>query len=470
MRLHKRSLLRAFAAGIALCVAFGTAACSGGSTSQENDASADSETPTEQITPIEVVASVNQWGSLAEQIGGVHVKVTSVLSSTDVNAHDFEPKTDDIDKLQQAQVVVSNGAGYDTWATKNLSKTMVSVSAAQMVGAVEGDNPHLWFSSDARNAMAKELADTYSRIMPAQKKYFNNKLTAWNRREKKIEKDMKAFSDSHKNVSYAATEPVAYYLLSDMGFTDNTPEGYLQSSSTNSEPTPTDLQEFQELLEKHKVEVLINDTQSTSDATNTLTGIAYKSDVPVLDISEQMPSDYTSLTSWIRALILSLTDMFDEQFDVDDQDATSSDSTSENADSLESTADSSTPDNERIERCAATKSGEMIVRQKRLPNNRSVIAFAKTILRPTECGMVFFVCLTFCFLRKASRLIVTTVSTTILIENDCQHYLRVCTCIQIKEKPCTTRHLPALNSTTPASNEAVTSSGNTARSAFRKAR
>ena len=142
MRLHKRSLLRAFAAGIALCVAFGTAACSGGSTSQENDASADSETPTEQITPIEVVASVNQWGSLAEQIGGVHVKVTSVLSSTDVNAHDFEPKTDDIDKLQQAQVVVSNGAGYDTWATKNLSKTMVSVSAAQMVGAVEGDNPH----------------------------------------------------------------------------------------------------------------------------------------------------------------------------------------------------------------------------------------------------------------------------------------------------------------------------------------
>ncbi len=307
MRLHKRSLLRAFAAGIALCVAFGTAACSGGSTSQENDASADSETPTEQITPIEVVASVNQWGSLAEQIGGVHVKVTSVLSSTDVNAHDFEPKTDDIDKLQQAQVVVSNGAGYDTWATKNLSKTMVSVSAAQMVGAVEGDNPHLWFSSDARNAMAKELADTYSRIMPAQKKYFNNKLTAWNRREKKIEKDMKAFSDSHKNVSYAATEPVAYYLLSDMGFTDNTPEGYLQSSSTNSEPAPTDLQEFQELLEKHKVEVLINDTQSTSDATNTLTGIAYKSDVPVLDVSEQMPSDYTSLTSWIRALIPSST-------------------------------------------------------------------------------------------------------------------------------------------------------------------
>lgn len=255
MRLHKRSSLRAFAAGLALCMTFGTTACSGES-SQNDDASADSDAQTEQITPIEVVASVNQWGSLAEQIGGVHVKVTSILSSTDVDAHDFEPKTDDIGKLQQAQVAVSNGAGYDAWAVKNLSKDTVSVSAAQMVGAIEGDNPHLWFSSDARNAMAKELADTYSRIMPTQKKYFSNKLTAWNRREKKIEKDMKTFSDTHKDASYAATEPVAYYLLSDMGFTDNTPEGYLQSTGTGSEPTPDDLQEFQELLENIRLTCL----------------------------------------------------------------------------------------------------------------------------------------------------------------------------------------------------------------------
>ena len=190
-----------------------------------------------------------------------------------------------------------------------------------MVGAVEGDNPHLWFSSDARNAMAKELADTYSRIMPAQKKYFNNKLTAWNRREKKIEKDMKAFSDSHKNVSYAATEPVAYYLLSDMGSPTTRRRGICNRPARIPSQPPPIFRNFQELLEKHKVEVLINDTQSTSDATNTLTGIAYKSDVPVLDVSEQMPSDYTSLTSWIRALILSLTDMFDEQSDADDQDA-----------------------------------------------------------------------------------------------------------------------------------------------------
>lgn len=246
MRSHQRPFFRILAAGITLCTVLGTASCFGASSEPDQPTAPDA--PKEQTTPINVVASVNQWGALAEQIGGVHVKVTSILSSTTEDAHTFEPKTTAVDTLQKAQVVVSNGAGYDSWATKNLERDTVSVSAAQMVGAVEGDNPHLWFSSDARNAMAKELADTYSRIMPKQRKYFTNKLKAWNRRETVIERSMKEFSDTHKNVSYAATEPVAYYLLSDMGLSDKTPESYTQSISEGSQPSSKELQDFQKIL------------------------------------------------------------------------------------------------------------------------------------------------------------------------------------------------------------------------------
>ena len=143
MRSHQRPFFRILAAGITLCTVLGTASCFG-AFSEPNQPTAP-DAPKEQTTPINVVASVNQWGALAEQIGGVHVKVTSILSSTTEDAHTFEPKTTAVDTLQKAQVVVSNGAGYDSWATKNLERDTVSVSAAQMVGAVEGDNPHLWF-------------------------------------------------------------------------------------------------------------------------------------------------------------------------------------------------------------------------------------------------------------------------------------------------------------------------------------
>ncbi len=336
MRSHHHSVLRAFATGMALCMVFGTASCSGSTSSDESDSAQSSST--KQTEPIEVVASVNQWGSLAERIGGDYVNVSSILSSTGVDAHGFEPSTSDMASLQKAQVVVSNGAGYDAWATKNLQQDTVSVSAAQMVGASEGDNPHLWFSNDARNAMAKELADTYSRIMPSHKSYFAKNLTSWQKDEDKVEQAMESFSSKHTNATYAATESVAYYLLSDMGVEDKTPEGYLQSAASESEPAPADLQEFQELLEKRKVDVLINNAQASSDSTNMLTGTANKSELPVFDVTEQMPSDQESLTAWISSLVEALTTLLDEQAESESSDT--SDGTSNDASTGDPSSDS----------------------------------------------------------------------------------------------------------------------------------
>lgn len=329
---------------VALCMVFGTASCFADTSSDESDTTQSSSA--EQTEPIEVVASVNQWGSLAEQIGGDYVNVSSILSSTGVDAHGFEPSTSDMASLQKAQVVVSNGAGYDAWATKNIQKDTVSVSAAQMVGAAEGDNPHLWFSNDARNAMAKELADTYSRIMPSRKKYFAKKLASWQKSEDKVEQAMESFSDEHANATYAATESVAYYLLSDMGVEDRTPEGYLQSAASESEPAPADLQEFQELLEKHKVDVLVNNAQASSDSTNMLTGTANKSELPVFDVTEQMPSDQESLTAWIGSLVESLTTLFDERSESESSDDSNDESggASDDDASSDSTSDAAQPD------------------------------------------------------------------------------------------------------------------------------
>lgn len=253
--------------------------------------------------PITVVASVNQWGSLAEQIGGSDVKVTSILGSTAVDAHNFEPKTADIASVQQANIVVFNGVGYDAWATKNLVKNTISVSASDAVGAVEGDNPHLWFSKDARNAVASELAEAFTKARPAKKKAFAKRLKTWKRTEQKLESTMKEFKQNHSDASYAASEAVAYYLMSDMGLEDKTPQGYAQSAASEGEPAPADLKAFQELLEKSDVDILVNNTQEPSDTANLLIAAAKDGDVPVFDITEQMPKNYTNLTDWIASLV-----------------------------------------------------------------------------------------------------------------------------------------------------------------------
>ena len=170
-------LTRLAAAGLSAVLLFATTACAATSPAEtEPDNKTSVPAPT---GPINVVASLNQWGSLAAELGGDDVEVTSIVNSTNVDAHDFEPKTSDVAKLSKAQIIVANGAGYDSWATKSMTKTTNIVSAASVMGAVEGDNPHLWFSKDARSSMATAITDAYIKALPSKKKAFQKRLKAW---------------------------------------------------------------------------------------------------------------------------------------------------------------------------------------------------------------------------------------------------------------------------------------------------
>lgn len=81
-----------------------------------------------------MAASVNQWGTVAKALGGDNVNVTSIINSTNVDAHDYEPTTSDIAKLQKAQVIIVNGAGYDAWAVKATQTANATIVNAAEVG------------------------------------------------------------------------------------------------------------------------------------------------------------------------------------------------------------------------------------------------------------------------------------------------------------------------------------------------
>ena len=259
-------LTRLAAAGLSAVLLFATTACAATSPAEtEPDNKTSVPAPT---GPINVVASLNQWGSLAAELGGDDVEVTSIVNSTNVDAHDFEPKTSDVAKLSKAQIIVANGAGYDSWATKSMTKTTNIVSAASVMGAVEGDNPHLWFSKDARSSMATAITDAYIKALPSKKKAFQKRLKAWQADEKSLETWASEFTKSHSDLTYAATEPVVYYLMADLGFKDQTPKGYTQSTASGGEPAPADLQSFQKLIEDNTIIDAVDPSYGCEDATD----------------------------------------------------------------------------------------------------------------------------------------------------------------------------------------------------------
>lgn len=268
------------------------AACgSGQSTSEKNGT-------------IEVAASVNQWGTVAKALGGDNVNVTSIINSTNVDAHDYEPTTSDIAKLQKAQVIIVNGAGYDAWAVKAAqTANAIIVNAAEIGGVNDGENPHVWFSADVRKAVAQAITEAYEQADAAKKNDFDKMNDQWAAEENNVESKIAEVKQKTDGLAYAATESVASYLAEDMGLADATPSGYARATANESEPTPTDIKQFTDALKAGEIKLLVVNTQEESELTGKITDAAKSVEVPMVELTEQMPEQYDSLTAWMEDLV-----------------------------------------------------------------------------------------------------------------------------------------------------------------------
>src|SRR5690349_16360185 len=64
---------------------------------------------------VQVVASTNVYGSLAAQVGGDRVDVTSLIDSASKDPHSYEGSARDRLAVQHADLIIENGGGYDAF-------------------------------------------------------------------------------------------------------------------------------------------------------------------------------------------------------------------------------------------------------------------------------------------------------------------------------------------------------------------
>ena len=262
------------------------------------------QSTSEKNGTIEVAASVNQWGTVAKALGGDNVNVTSIINSTNVDAHDYEPTTSDIAKLQKAQVIIVNGAGYDAWAVKATQPANATiVNAAEVGGVNDGENPHVWFSADVRKAVAQAITEAYEQADAAKKNDFDKMNDQWTAEENNVESKIAEVKQKTDGLTYAATESVASYLAEDMGLANATPSGYARATANESEPTPTDIKQFTDALKAGEIKLLVVNTQEESELTDKITDAAKSVEVPMVELTEQMPEQYDSLTAWMEDLV-----------------------------------------------------------------------------------------------------------------------------------------------------------------------
>ncbi len=125
---------------------------------------------------VDIVTSTNIYANIAKDIVGKHGKVEAVINNGDTDPHDFEPTTGSAKKVANANIVIANGLGYDSWMTNlaNANDIHVTKVGEQLMGLKQGDNPHIWYNLDMPQKYVAYLVKKASQIDPKYAPYFKN--------------------------------------------------------------------------------------------------------------------------------------------------------------------------------------------------------------------------------------------------------------------------------------------------------
>jgi ABC-type Zn uptake system ZnuABC Zn-binding protein ZnuA len=150
---------------------------------------------------LRVVTTTTDLRSLVKLVGAERVIVSSLVPA-DERVEEYQPRLQDTAILKGARVIVRAGSGIDPWfdklltraaqkngrtgiergeeghldaslAVANLDPLAVSAGFARTRrGSRFGSTPHYWLDPKAAEAITAQIVDTFGKLDPANKKYF----------------------------------------------------------------------------------------------------------------------------------------------------------------------------------------------------------------------------------------------------------------------------------------------------------
>lgn len=253
--------------------------------------------------PLQIVAAENFWGSIAAQVGGSHVHVTSIIVDPNADPHSYEPTAADARTVASAQYVIVNGAGYDPWADRLLQANPVNgrreLNVGDFNGKHEGDNPHMWYSPNYVTAVANKIRDDLKALDPADAAAFDRSAQTFLTTGLAQYHDLiAAIKAKYSGTPVGATESIFSYLAPSLGLNLITPYSYLKAVSGGTDISAADQATVEQQIRQKQIKILVYNSQNTPNNIQALIALAKANNIPVATITETLTPATASFQSW----------------------------------------------------------------------------------------------------------------------------------------------------------------------------
>jgi zinc transport system substrate-binding protein len=167
---------------------------------------------------------------MAEQIGGEYVDVVTVTPAGE-EPHDYEPTARQIATIQESDILILNGGGFEAWGER--IQTSLKSSPVRIVitgqNLISQNDPHVFLDPKKAKEQATIIFQTIVNTDPAHRQYYTNRANALFKKFDELDTqyrtglarcETKEFITTHAAFSYLAKE----YELTQIAISGLSPE------------------------------------------------------------------------------------------------------------------------------------------------------------------------------------------------------------------------------------------------------
>ena len=253
--------------------------------------------------PIRVIAAENFWGSIASQLGGDQVSVTSIIVNPSTDPHSYEPTPSDAITLASGKLVIVNGIGYDNWASQLIDANPVGgrqvLDFGDLLGLKTGDNPHQWYSPASVQRVIDAIVADYDRLDPTGRAYFAAQrrhfemvsLARYNALRAEIRR-------RYAGVSVGYSESIFQPLGQSLGLKLLTPYSFAKAVAEGTDPSASDIETVERQAKDHLIKVWVFNSQNVTPEVQQVNSLATRAHIPIATVTETLSPATDSFEQW----------------------------------------------------------------------------------------------------------------------------------------------------------------------------
>jgi zinc/manganese transport system substrate-binding protein len=260
---------------------------------------------------LQVVVAENFWGSIAGQLGGEKVAVTSILTNPSTDPHAYEPTAADGVTIARSQLAIVNGIGYDNWAAKLLAANPSSerrvLDVGRLLGLEQGDNPHQWYSPASVQRVIDQIVADYQRLDPKDAAYFNQRRDAFQTHS--LERYNRLRSEIHARyagVPIGYSESIFQPLGQSLGLKLITPYSFAKAIAEGADVSAEDKQTVDKQAEDGAIKVWVYNSQNVTPDVQRVNQLAAAAHIPIATVTETLSPASASFEQWQDAQLSDL--------------------------------------------------------------------------------------------------------------------------------------------------------------------